>query len=79
MSAPAKSLLDRARAVPVLRGGYTVDDEILEAAVAWLKGEVRGAQLATVWGIKQNAVSTKMLGELRNAAQQGRLKLEILP
>lgn len=73
------TLLEKARKVPVARRTYETDPEILEAAIAWLKGEVKGSQLAAVWGIKQNAVNAKLLGEIKNAARQGRLKLELVP
>ena len=74
------TLLQRARRVPISRGaGYEVDPEILEAAVAWLKGDVSGSQIAAVWKVKPNMVNAKFLSELKNAARAGKLRIEVLP
>lgn len=76
----APTLLQRARKVPVKSGStYEVDPEIVEAAIAWLKGQVAGSQVATAWGVKQNQAESKLLAELKNAARAGKLKLEFVP
>lgn len=75
------TLLEKARKVPVARGGtYQVDPEIVEAGIAWLKGEIGAAQIAAVWGIKSaGSAQHKLILELRNAARAGKLRVELVP
>lgn len=80
MKAGGGTLLERARKVPVKgKRTYEVDQEIVETAIAWMKGEVAGAQVAAVWGVKCWAAQSKMLAELRNAASAGKLRIEAVP
>lgn len=73
-----ETLLEKAKAYNVRNNKAIVPtDEILEVALAWLKGEIQPAQVAYALGLKLEAGNYQrhIAGLLREAYKKGKLKI----
>ena len=68
------TLLDQARievSPPTL-----YEEELLDLAIAWLRGEVRSGRVARVLGVASSAVGTRLAVQLKKAVVNGKLRVE---
>lgn len=78
-----KTLLEQIQATPFYKSNRSTKITDPDVAIAWLKGEVMGAQIAkTLWPDKQplSSSATKVYcflnRSLREAYRQGKIKME---